>query len=1556
MIYTDIQQVFFSTSSLTMASYFSQKDQSYLLSNVTLSNFPFGKSEKDVFQVSIFSFDGSQITSSYITPSGIGLPFTRSYYDVFNKYKEYSYSSYQSDVVITGKETKSVFLDVSDTLEGLGVVDGNYKVGIQLVRNVVGSHSDQSQRLLIQNISPSRTEISVIPVSLRSQISIVNDEFYSFSNGKAILRDVIDGLVVGISRPEIYKIFYSVAAENPNGADRFMFDYGFKRGTDVVNFLSDLYYGVKRGERRGDGQYSINDILGIFNQFSNWGYQNYNQSATFQEIRDQYYSLFRYIIDQELNRITNKRPDDYDVIVEFLSQIYYQSIFFPVVSRVESEYVNYISGYFKNYITFDDQRQIAILNTKIVPSLNGDRHDVLTLKLNVALPTDIVSGQTLWISNLFASRPIIQNLYFFSKSIVKLRTLQGPNLNLKFENEGNSTDSLSIENLIGETGSLYDELFSKLETKNNISTLRSVDYRSFENFINFSSAGLRVDIYSSKLENLYNLENSVVELESNLISSPDDEFYLSQLNTTKKDIDSIKASFDGYESFLYSNQSWYEKHTETYNGVSSASLYDTQNLGSLINNVPSFMVEDNSNDDYIKFVGMIGHYFDNLSVHINQFTEKNDASSSPNRGVSMDLVKDVLISLGWDTEISRENLPLLLGSFSKSDFSLDSPLYNKVGELSENDRNKLIWKRILNTLPFIYKTKGTKASINAIISCFGIPKNIIKIKEYGEISSVENTKNSPLYVFEDTKFEPRFSGSGEYFQLPWTGSIRSIEFDIRFDKSKISDEGQIFRLVNGDGNWVIGAYRDRGVEWGKMFLSVSDGSGSVATAMTQKVPLFDGTSYTVLLRTDDGTSRPTEYPMEYELLVKKSDREHIVFSASSSLILSGSYNQSFKSGSNVFFGNYQQSTSSFGVDPEAFFGNLDEIKLWEIVIDDKSLESHAMFRGGYNFTNPNTMTNGLVARVSFSQPIDLHSVTSSKSFPNLAFRGGYPNITAVNFPISEEKAPSECNLPTGVSTYPYQFSTNNIIQSVRVPSFGSQTMRSNKISHVEQTLVNQLSPGGRSSFNSTRDVQIGSNKVGVFFSPIDSQNEEILKFFGDYNFDDLIGDPALSYEPTYRQFEKFRQIYYDRGFGAVDYQTFMNLVKAYFDKAMFKYISTLVPARSKLISGMLLEPSILERPKLKLKPITQDKIEQSVGTINLKDDISAKSVGQLSANVSTNHVGSSILNDVNHRFYSDVPDQYSFGVYSNNGIYHSDGEYYRVDVIKSTKKYQAHRKLVLSGSQLNEHERQVNLDGTTQTVTCSFYNLNIIKLPEITEYYFTASWNGSVTSSGWYFSGSVSIPLDYAPGSVGVAVTVPHTISGMTGGSIRGVRYSDGSQTWGNFISPMRISAQFFYNTTPVYYAGFFDVISGSYTFEGLITMLTPATNDSALSSQFRSSVFSTNITGSIFREFAYRTSQTGNAGMFTNTNEISMRKNKSLLIVPENREMLFGYFPTHYKYKKQTFSQKEINSFENSYEQSGKSNTVPSKWKRGSQSKKTTVDDVTGNLNSTEPIERKSA
>jgi hypothetical protein len=1540
----DMKYISASSSSLGVGSDMTKEDLMFFTDGLKSQNFPFGKTEDDFIKFSVYNFDNTLVTESMIYPSGSYRNYTQSYYDPTNRYITYSYSKFDGTAPILVGETSSLFIDVSSEMRNLNVPDGNYRITVELMRNIVGSNSSSEDKLMIYQISTNRDEVALIPKNLAGSTEKINTQVDVFGTNKVFVSDIADSIIESIASPEIYNVYYTAKNENPSGAELLKFYYGFtnrenetNNDIDVISFVTDLYYGVRKGGTRNNGQIAVNDILGIYDQFKNWLYSNYDSGSTFRDIQDYYYSLFRFVIDQELNRITNKKPAEYDQIVAFLQKIYYDLTFYPQFYFLQLKYNIDLSGYFKNILNHSGG-YVSITNKKLVLSEDPRYQNKLVLKLSEPLPQSVQNGDDVWITNNFGFLPIVQNVYYFTSNVIQTIPLRGPNFLVRIESQGNSTEALSMEQLIAQTGSAYNEVLSKILTPSQ-TVVDNTNYRSFENFINFSSAKLRVDAFTVKKTKIDDLYQTIAELQQKIDANPNDQFYIKEKTDANTEIDNLENSMDGYEKFLYNNPSWYTDHN------ASSSLFDRDNGNSLINNLPQFILEDmEQNQDYILFVGMIGHFFDNISLLIRQITEKNNYSSSPNYGISVDIVEDMLASLGWDAEISKENLPLLLSNFSQNDFDTNSNLYDLSRTISEKQRNQIIWKRILNTLPYIYKTKGTEASLSSLLSCFGVPKNIIKLKEYGGIQDVHNLQDTTLYVLDEVKYEPYFSGSGEYFKFNWTGSAQTLELNFSFDPNKTSTVGNVFRLVNCPNSWVVGVYRDKGKDWGRLFFSIDNGSGSVKTIMTDKAPFFDGNSYHAMLRRNDATvnysmygfteSQIDEYPIKYDIIAQRAEDARITFEATSSQYLSGSYNTQFRSGSYVYVGNYNQNTASLNIDPEAFFGNIDEIKLWELPLDDGRFESHTLYQNAYDGNSPEKMIAENLVRISFERPTDLHDSSTSASLNNLAFRKDFPTFTAVNFPESlvATVQNSECD-PSMVAGFPYQFSRKDTRQTVKLPDYGSSKFRSNKINYVDQELAAPLSSTERSSLQSSELVSVDSNRLGLFFSPSDIQNTEIIKFFGEYPLSELIGDPSTVYESSYARFEKFRQIFYDQGFGNIDYQFFMNVVRFYFDKAMFKYIRSIVPARATLVDGILVEPSILERPKIALKPLVRENIPQKEAPIDANRNIVATQSPKLEDSLDVRTSGRSILNDVNQVFFPTDEDQYGFAVYSDNGITYYNGDYYRADVLTIKKQYQIHNKYNLPTNALNDYEKNVNLNGTVQTVTSSYQKINLAKLPVLTEYTADCSLIQPPTFSG-SFSGSISFDPGGGNGFYFTNISSSHTIDGVYIGKIIGDAGEGIIQNPGIKIRATYIAAY------PLQYGGQFSYQSGTWYFNGYIYGGIPAT----INLTKFSTTFYTTDGSSVFDSFRYLTQ-----GPFFGplSSAFSYRKAYSMQNYPYNATLLNGYFSNHYKYSNQQFSVKEINSYDNT--------DRPFKWKKGSQNKKTTVDPLTGLLDNTEAIETKT-
>lgn len=1547
---TDIKYNITSTSSLSYGSVMSEEDIMFLTDGIESVNFPFGKSDKDYLKVSVYNLDDSIVATSSIYAGGSYTNYTRSYYDVQNKYNIYSYKEFSSNWPVLTGETSSLFLDVAQVLRDMNVSDGNYKLVVQMQRNLVGSEKSSDQKMIIDTISTSRDEIALIPKSSKTLGGPLDVDYSIYSNNQVQIKDIAEDILKSISAPELYNIYYAAVNADPSGSAAFKFNYGFTNRNnqlssdiDAISFLTDLYYGVRKGNLKNNGQIAVNDITGIYDQFKNWLYLNYENGATFEDIRNYYFSLFVFVVDQELNRINNTKPDNYDIIRGFLQRIYYNTIFFPTFYLVEYKYTVDLSGYFKNYINLNDGSSLPIINKKIIAPIDGRQYPKLALKLTEPLAPSVSVGDDIWITGDFGFMPLVQNIRYFTTPVINLIKLRGPNFNVEIENKGNSTEALSMDQLIPQTGSAYNGIIAGVVVPPG-TIIDNTNYREFSNFVNLSSATLRIKTFDEKVSQLSSLESAVDEFNLKLQSNPDDRFYRKELDDANNEITRIKNSFDGYEKFLYDNPSWRDEHS------ASSSLYDRDNGGSLINNLPQFLVEDSEvNNDYITFVGMVGHFFDNLSLSVKQITEKNNYSISPSYGISLDIVEDMLSSLGWDAEISKETLPLILSSFSKKEFPIDSELYEQSRQLSEEQRNQIIWKRILNSIPHIYKTKGTEASLNALMSCFGIPKNIIKLKEYGGIQNVHSLKDESLYIIDDVKYEPYFSGSGEYFKMDWTGSAKTVEFNFAFDKNKTSEEGEVFRLVSCAESWTVGVYREAGKVWGKMFFSLSDGSGSIKTMMTNKAPIFDGNTYHAMIRRNYvapefgvygyNPSQVNEYPTRYDLVLQKADNSHVSFFATSSVHVSGSYNNMFRSGSYLYVGNHNQNTASLNIDPEAFFGNIDEIKVWETPLGDESFLDHTLYQNAYDADTPNGMVHDNLIRISFERPLDLWNYGNPLTLNNLAFRGSFPTFQAINFPESKTAVQkvNECDYGE-VSIFPWQFSRKDTRQTIKVPDYGSNKFRSNKINYVEQELISRLSPTERSSRKSSETVSADANKLGIFFSPTEIQNTEIMKFFGNYPLYELIGDPSDIYKSTYNRFEQFRQVFYDQGFGNINYQFFMNVVRYYFDKAMFKYIKSIVPARAKLVDGILIEPTILERPKLQIKPLVKQVIDQNQGLVDGKTNVVFNQFPRLTQSLDVKTSGQSILNDVNQVRFPVEDDPYGFCVYSDNGITVYNDEYYRADVVSNSKQFQVYNEVNLPKSSLDDYEKNININGTVTTVSRSYYKVNLAKLPFLHECNVTASFISVNFVGSVYLDSSLTSSIT---GNSYLQVSSSHVLDGKITGSIFG---EDG---YGTIFSPgINISASYGSYYTITYSGSFSQISAGKYAFTGSISGEFPAAavNNPLVVKFYTTFYNSSTSTNSIFDEFKLYTQ-----GSFFGplASGLNYQKQYSMQYYPSNATLLQGYYINHYKYTKQQFSIKEITSYDQ--------NNRGYKWKKHSQTKKTTVDPNTGLLNNTDPVETKT-
>ena len=98
---------------------------------------------------------------------------------------------------------------------------------------------------------------------------------------------------------------------------------------------------------------------------------------------------------------------------------------------------------------------------------------------------------------------------------------------------------------------------------------------------------------------------------------------------------------------------------------------------------------------------MVGEQFDEVWSYLRHFTDINERVPKVSEGISKDIVREVVKSMGFEVNSGNDLVILptyLLGKDEDGGLLNESPSETITEE---------IWKRILSNLPFFMKNKGT---------------------------------------------------------------------------------------------------------------------------------------------------------------------------------------------------------------------------------------------------------------------------------------------------------------------------------------------------------------------------------------------------------------------------------------------------------------------------------------------------------------------------------------------------------------------------------------------------------------------------------------------------------------------------------------------------------------------------------------------------------------------------------------------------------------------------------------------------------------------------------
>jgi len=898
--------------------------------------------------------------------------------------------------------------------------------------------------------------------------------------------------------------------------------------------------------------------------------------------------------------------------------------------------------YLKTLLNFGDDIQRILINWKLDPNDSTK----LLVKLLEPIDLDFEVGQNVLISREVANtivdtvkieiaplqdtslwlRPLNNDLKVLNSAANILRNKNLENIGISVEGSDDTYGNYSFAN----------EILRRWFTDDYRSSELNIDYTNYNNFVKFSSAEARLAGFRQQLLRLYALEqnsrylggfaeDSIFGTNAFLITTPvtisspsasypspttlvppsgsllistgstvtifsppelpSSSLYLRE--GSKKaalEMEEIIRGFDGYERYLFYGSGsaysasvyWTDNNTEynidgtwpkrdngtlylpteteAINWYATQSVianrYDEFNHQTMINSIPSYLQSDTQSAEFITFTKLIGHFFDNIRLYIENFTKIYDRNVSATDGLSQDLVWEVSKAFGL-------NLINPHAMDSLYNYITDSTSLTKRRELTTE-----LFKRFLHNSLYLNRIKGSRTSLQALLNIFGLNEQIVTIRES------DTPTTGSFEIFDEVTNALNFN-SGSYLQLPLSSSFRDIHtVQFRF----ASTNKQVTTLTTGDNLWHmrLNTHPSGASSLGK--IEVTNNIGEVLLTSSYS-NFFSGDYFDVMLRYNTSS---------VNLQVAKSDGEEILYT--SSMHTTASYlRNALPLTSNMYLG------GSGSLSLNNFDGTVDEVRIWGEEIENDNFLDQALNPGSFAGNAYWSAAENLYVRLSFHKPQNLSSGSTSNDTP-------YKNKDGVSDP-TKPLLPNLSNILaygfTNQPAFPYQMSriTRRVYQYTT--NGGASAYGSNKIIIQPPAIFKETTPLGEPLLSRTKSIvsieerkqQPQSKKfVGFFVSPTDATNNIIVRSLGNFNIADAIGYPGNQFKNAYPNLEAFKSYYNQYYSVAVNIPQFVR----FFDKispVLFEQAKTLVPAKTTLATGIIIEPNLLERKKvLSIKP------------------------------------------------------------------------------------------------------------------------------------------------------------------------------------------------------------------------------------------------------------------------------------------------------------------------------------------------------------------------------------
>lgn len=588
----------------------------------------------------------------------------------------------------------------------------------------------------------------------------------------------------------------------------------------------------------------------------------------------------------------------------------------------------------------------------------------------------------------------------------------------------------------------------------------------------------------------------------------------------------------------------------------SGSTYDRENDGNITRLFPeSFFIEETENGTNVfkNFLYVIARLFDEIKTSISQFSKIYTVNYTDFDQAPDALLADVAKFYGWDFTgnfISADAFQYFLGKTVAGNLDANIDLDKKLYEI----KNEL-WRRTLNNLSYIYKTKGTRESVEALLRSYGIRNNLFRVKEYA--SDVRTGLTPQRIIVDKSVWATAFGSSSLTASMYRSSSLQVLSgtdhtFEMRV-KFPLTGSTGIQATISSGTLWAYSA--DTGSYYALVYAKDAFSSQTGSLFLTSSVGLlakitgagiFDGQwqNIAVVHSYVSGTVK---------IAVRDTDNGEInrTFVSSSaapqirSLLSTSSLCKTIVGSPKIAWG------ASFDTWNSAQYW-AQEFRTWKLALDDSELDDHALNFQSYGLRRP---------RASYDRSLVNHWRLDAGTTASAA-----PTNGAQAFLEDVSSAPSVTYI-TGTNFSPGAAPAKflNDYSYSAAPDLG---WTDDKIRVIEGTRQKRA------------DVIADSSVVAIEFNLVDALNEDITQLMSSFEeLNSVLGTGASKYQETYAGLDHLRQQYFRRLQGRLNFRLFADMLE-FFDRSFLTMVERLIPARATFLGDeFVVESHMLERPK-----------------------------------------------------------------------------------------------------------------------------------------------------------------------------------------------------------------------------------------------------------------------------------------------------------------------------------------------------------------------------------------